>query len=108
MPEQRLLEEILDTVRWLRENDTRSQIKLAQITAQLESISGIRSQVETNVRLLANIESRIKVVEHQKLDSRLQKVEGTVWKITVGALMVVGALASLDKLLGLVRMVLHL
>lgn len=105
MTEQRLLEEILETVRVLRDNDTKTQVRLAQITEQLAQINGVRPQVEANERTVSDHGVRLKALEEMNIDARLRKVEGTTWKLTISGLALIGVLELLDKIMSLVQRV---
>lgn len=103
MTQERLLEEILDAVRLLRESDIKTQVRLAEIASQLANINGVRPQVEINGQRLSDHDARLKTLEELKIDARLRKVEGTTWKIVFASLMLIGIIDLLDKIVGFAR-----
>lgn len=98
MTEQRLLDEILEGIRALRESDTDTKVKLEGIRVQLGSMTSMRGDIEVAQREIASHEERLKTLESLKLDSRLKRVEGITFKIVACALMLIGAIELLDKL----------
>lgn len=98
MTEQRLLEEMLEGIRALRQSDTETKVKLEGIRVQLESMTSLRSDVEKMGRDVSDARGRIETLEELKLDERLKKVESTIFKIVAAALMLVGGLEFVSRL----------
>lgn len=99
MTEQRLIEEVLDNIRALRESDTKTQVKLAEVLGQLQSLNSMRSEFEKVQREVTDHSNRLDSLEELNLDPRLKKVEGVIFKIIAVVLMMVGGLEFASRLI---------
>lgn len=99
MTEQRLLDEILEGIRALRQSDTETKVKLEGITVQLQNMTSMRLDFELAQREIVDHGNRLGALEKQNLDSRLKKVEGIAFKIIAGSLMILGAIELANKVL---------
>lgn len=103
MTEQRLLEEMLEGIRALRQSDTETKVKLEGIRVQLQSMTSLRPDLEKMGRDVNDARLRIENLEDLKLDSRLKRVEGTIFKIITAVLMLVGGLEFINRLITFIQ-----
>lgn len=105
MTEQRLMEEVLENIRALRQSDTETRVKLAEVMALLQNINSMRSDFEKAQREINDHDLRLASLEGMNIDSRLKKVEGVTFKIMAVILMLVGALECASRIIDFIKKV---
>lgn len=103
MSEQRLMEEVLEGMRELRAANLETSVKVAEVLQQLKNMNGMRESFDNALRRIDKNHGRIEAIEKLNLDARLRKVEGTTYKIVVGAMALIGVFEMFDKLAILLR-----